>query len=85
MCLAAETNFEVENFQLLTMIFSGNFLSVEIFLDRKWASPKCLEMPFQDLKFQNFHKETPSDPLPQANGTFDQGCRKLLRARGAIS
>jgi hypothetical protein len=25
-------NFEVENFQLLTMIFSENFLSVEIFL-----------------------------------------------------
>ena len=30
-------NFEVENFQLLTMIFSGNFLSVEIFLEWKWA------------------------------------------------
>jgi hypothetical protein len=29
-----EKNFEVENFQLLTMIFSENFLSVEIFLDR---------------------------------------------------
>ena len=26
-------NFEVKNFQLLTMIFSGNFLSVEIFLE----------------------------------------------------
>ena len=25
-------NFEVENFQLLTIIFSENFLSVEIFL-----------------------------------------------------
>ena len=29
--------FEVENFQLLTMIFSGNFLSVEIFLEWKWT------------------------------------------------
>jgi hypothetical protein len=29
-----EKNFEVENFQLLTMIFSEHFLSVEIFLDR---------------------------------------------------
>jgi hypothetical protein len=33
----SEKNFEVENFQLLTMIFSENFLSVEIFLERKWA------------------------------------------------
>ena len=32
-----ETNFEVENFQLLTMIFSESFLSVEIFLEWKWA------------------------------------------------
>jgi hypothetical protein len=32
-----EKNFEVENFQFLTMIFSGNFLSVEIFLEWKWA------------------------------------------------
>ena len=31
-------NFEVENFQLLTMIFSENFLSVEIFLEWKWAA-----------------------------------------------
>ena len=30
-----EKNFEVENFQLLTMIFSGNILSMEIFLE--WA------------------------------------------------
>jgi hypothetical protein len=42
MCLAAtnfpsEKNFEVESFQLLTMIFSENFLSVEIFLEWKWA------------------------------------------------
>jgi hypothetical protein len=29
----SEKNFEVENFQLLTMIFSENFLSVEIFLE----------------------------------------------------
>jgi hypothetical protein len=33
----SEKNFEVENFQLLTMIFSENFLSVEIFLEWKWA------------------------------------------------
>jgi hypothetical protein len=32
-----EKNSEVENFQLLTMIFSGNFLSVEIFLQWKFA------------------------------------------------
>ena len=32
-----EKNFEVENFQLLTMIFSENFLSVEIFLEWKWV------------------------------------------------
>jgi hypothetical protein len=31
-----ETKFDVENFQLLTMIFSENFLSVEIFLKCKW-------------------------------------------------
>jgi hypothetical protein len=30
----SEKNFEVENFQLLIMIFSENFLSVEIFLDQ---------------------------------------------------
>ena len=30
-------NFKVENFQLLTMTFSKNVLSVEIFLERKWA------------------------------------------------
>jgi hypothetical protein len=30
-------NFEVENFQLLTMIFSEDFLSVEIFLEWKQA------------------------------------------------
>jgi hypothetical protein len=58
--LAAETSFEVENVQLLTMIFSG-------FLDWKWAFAKC---HFRGFKFQNFHKETPSDPLPHANGTF---------------
>jgi hypothetical protein len=35
-------NFEVENVQLLTTIFSGNFLSVEIFLQWKWAfNPNC--------------------------------------------
>ena len=28
---------EVENFQLLTMIFSKNFLFVEIFLEWSWA------------------------------------------------
>ena len=28
-----DPKFEVENFQLLTIIFSENFLSVEIFLD----------------------------------------------------
>jgi hypothetical protein len=33
----SEKNFEVENFRLLTMIFSENFLSVENFLERKWA------------------------------------------------
>ena len=33
----SEENFEVENFQLLTMIFSQNFLSVEIFLAWKWG------------------------------------------------
>ena len=33
----SEKNFEDENFQLLTMIFSENFLSVEIFLEWKWA------------------------------------------------
>jgi hypothetical protein len=33
----SEKNFEVENFQLLTMIFSQNFLSVEIFIEWKWA------------------------------------------------
>ena len=33
----SEENFEVENFQLLTMIFSENFLSVEIFLEWKWT------------------------------------------------
>jgi hypothetical protein len=33
----SEKNFEVENFQLLTMMFSENFLSVEIFLEWKWA------------------------------------------------
>ena len=32
-----EKNFEVENFQLLTMIFSEHFLSVENFLEWKWA------------------------------------------------
>jgi hypothetical protein len=32
-----EKNFEVENFQLLRMIFSEHFLSVEIFLECKWA------------------------------------------------
>jgi hypothetical protein len=35
-------------FKKLTMIFSGNFLPVEIFLDWKWTSAKCgLEMPFR--------------------------------------
>ena len=33
----SEKNFEVENFQLLTMIFSENFLSMEIFLEWKRA------------------------------------------------
>jgi hypothetical protein len=32
-----EKNLEVENFQLLTMTFLENFLSVEIFLEWKWA------------------------------------------------
>jgi hypothetical protein len=32
---ASEKNFEVENFQLLTMIFSENFLSAENFLEWK--------------------------------------------------
>ena len=36
----SEKNFEVENFQLLTMIFSENFLSMEIFLEWKWAFTK---------------------------------------------
>ena len=30
-------NFEVENYQLLTMIFLENFLSAEIYLEWKWA------------------------------------------------
>jgi hypothetical protein len=33
----SEKYFEVENFQLLTMTFSEHFLSVEIFLEWKWA------------------------------------------------
>ena len=33
---SSEKNFEVENFQLLT-IFSENFLSVEICLEWKWV------------------------------------------------
>jgi hypothetical protein len=33
----SEKTFEVENFQHLTMISSENFLSVEIFLEWKWA------------------------------------------------
>ena len=33
----SENNYEVENFQLLTVMFSENFLSVEIFLEWKWA------------------------------------------------
>jgi hypothetical protein len=33
----SEKNVEVENFQLLTMIFSEHFLSMEIFLEWKWA------------------------------------------------
>jgi hypothetical protein len=33
----SEKKFEVENFQLLTMIFSENVLSVENFLEWKWA------------------------------------------------
>ena len=32
-----EKIFQLENFQLLTMIFSENFLSVENFLEWKWA------------------------------------------------
>ena len=42
-CDTADTNFPSEQilklkiFQLLTMIFSENFLSVEIFLEWKWA------------------------------------------------
>jgi hypothetical protein len=35
--LPSEKNFEVKNFQHLTMIFSENFQSLEIFLERKWA------------------------------------------------
>jgi hypothetical protein len=33
----SEKNFEVENFELLTMIFAVNILSVEMFLECKWA------------------------------------------------
>ena len=33
----SEKNFEVENFQLLTMTFSENFLTAEIFLEWKWT------------------------------------------------
>jgi hypothetical protein len=33
----SEKNFEVENFELLTMIFAENILSVEMFLECKWA------------------------------------------------
>ena len=39
----SEKNFEVENFQLLT-IFSENFLSVEIFLEWKWALITLLDV-----------------------------------------
>jgi hypothetical protein len=48
----SEKNFEVENFQLLTMIFSQHFLSVEIFLALKWALiPKPYPYRFMiDLK-----------------------------------
>jgi hypothetical protein len=46
MCLA-DTNspsgkkFEVENFQLLAMIVSKKFLSVEMFLEWQWAFTSC--------------------------------------------
>ena len=48
-------NFEVENFQLLTMIFSENFSSVEIFLEWKWAlitSPTLLYINFMFIFFR---------------------------------
>jgi hypothetical protein len=35
------------NFQLLTMIFSENFLSVEIFLEWKWAFSRKIKPQFQ--------------------------------------
>jgi hypothetical protein len=44
----SENNFEVENFQLLTMIFSENFLSVEILLEWKWA------LKVENFQLQNF-------------------------------
>jgi hypothetical protein len=45
----SEKNFEVENVQLLTMIFSGNFLSMEIFLEWKWdlTTPELQSRPVQ--------------------------------------
>jgi hypothetical protein len=49
----SEKNFEVENFQLLTMIFSENFLSVEIFLERKWAlKGSCIYIQFESIFYE---------------------------------
>ena len=49
----SEKNFEVENFQLLTMIFSENFLSVEIFLEWKWAlKGSCIYIQFESIFYE---------------------------------
>jgi hypothetical protein len=58
----ADTNFEVENFQLLTMLFSENFLSVEIFLEWKWA--------FTEFEFElnlNLHEKVRKDKFHFGN------------------
>jgi hypothetical protein len=49
----SEKYFEVVKFQLLTMIFSENFLSVEIFLEWKWAFTDTVNISFQE---QFIHK-----------------------------
>jgi hypothetical protein len=73
--LSSEKNFEVENFQLLTMIFSENVVSVEIFLEWKWAFT-----PNQQAVTKNTiigHRAScrkrpcgPAIPVQRSKGTF---------------
>jgi hypothetical protein len=66
----SEKNFEVENFQLLTMIFSENVLSVENFLEWKWTFTLFLISNQFSLTFEAKAKDTVYTSVPQMHSVL---------------